>query len=234
LDTDDIPLTISWFPTATPDGGPALGDPEHTTWGQFCGVFWFRREGGKDGPAFAAARFKHEPGSRLVRRLKASLVARTAVALDIESNKKTGELPPDPDEAIRRAEAKGLAALLYTSHSHQPPDTVRYRMVLPLSQEIAAELPAPVVMAEFLGLDGVLDRSKIGGQSLFFLPSCPDGMSDMHQEIILPGAPVDAAWLTAALDARQAEADRVAALAQPRRRHDERPSWRPVSMSPIH
>jgi hypothetical protein len=28
--TDDLPVVISWFPTAEPDG-PAYGDPERTT-----------------------------------------------------------------------------------------------------------------------------------------------------------------------------------------------------------
>ena len=51
---DDLPLVISWFPTAKPDG-PAIGDPEHMTWGAFTGVFWFRREGAKDGPNFVPA-----------------------------------------------------------------------------------------------------------------------------------------------------------------------------------
>jgi hypothetical protein len=127
MNADDIPLTICWFPTATPDGGPALGDPECMTWRQFVGVFWFRREGPKDGPAFVPARFSLEANSRQVRRLKTNLLARTAIALDIEGNPKTGELPPDLDEAARRAEAKGLASLLYSSHSHVPPATVRYR-----------------------------------------------------------------------------------------------------------
>ena len=213
MNTDDVPLTISWFPTAIP-GRPALGDPERTTWGEFCGVFWLRREGIKDGPNFVPARFSLEADGRHVRRLKTNLVARTAIALDLETNKKTGEIPPNPDEAIRRTEAKGLACLLYTSHSHRPPDIIRYRMVLPLSEEIAPELPAPLVMAEALGLHGVLDRSKIGAASLFYLPSCPDGMLDVHQEIIIPGAPIDAAWLTAAMAARQIEADRIAAIAQ--------------------
>ena len=213
MKTDDVPLTISWFPTAIPDG-PALGDPERTTWGQFCGVFWLRREGIKDGPNFVPARFSLEADGRHVRRLKTNLIARTAIALDLETDKKTGEIPPNPDEAIRRTAAKGLTCLLYTSHSHRPPDIIRYRMVLPLSEELAPELPAPLVMAEALDLHGVLDRSKIGAASLFYLPSCPDGMLDVHQEIIIPGAPIDAAWLTAALGARQIEADRIAAIAQ--------------------
>jgi hypothetical protein len=213
MNADNVPLTISWFSTAEPDG-PALGDPEAMTWQEFCDVFWFRPEGPKDGPAFVPARFTLEADGRHVRRKKANLVARTAIALDIEVNRKTGEIPPDPDEAIRRAKEKGFACLLYTSHSHRPPDVTRYRMVLPLDREIAPAFPAPVIVAETLGLDGVLDRSKVGAQSLFYLPACPNGMSDAHQEIIVPGAPVDAAWITAALTTRQIEADRIAALAQ--------------------
>ena len=31
---NDLPLVVSWFPTAKPDG-PAIGDPERTTWRAF-------------------------------------------------------------------------------------------------------------------------------------------------------------------------------------------------------
>src|SRR4051812_37748156 len=95
--TVDIPLMVSWFPTAMPTG-PAIGDPELTTWGAFCGAFWWRREGEKDGPNFVPARFKLEADSRHVRRLKANLLTRTAIALDIEANKETGERPPSCDD----------------------------------------------------------------------------------------------------------------------------------------
>jgi hypothetical protein len=216
LSTDSLPLVISWFETAFADG-PAYGDPEKTTWGAFTSVSEWRREGDKDGPCFATARFTLERDGRQVRRLKANLLARTAIALDFESSKVTGEVPPSPDEAIERAKALGLAALLYTSHNHKPGD-IRYRIVLPLSAEIAHELPAPEVVAERLGLLGVLDMSKIGAQSLFYLPSCPYGAPDLHQTIVIPGAPIDAAWMTdragALTAARQAEADLIAAEAQ--------------------
>ena len=71
MSANDIPLTVSWFPTAMPDG-PAIGDPERTTWGAFAGVFWWRREGHKDGSLFVPARFKPEPDGRHVRRLPAT------------------------------------------------------------------------------------------------------------------------------------------------------------------
>jgi hypothetical protein len=42
------------------------------------------------------------------------------VALDIETDKKAGEVPPSPGDAIGRIEALGLAGLLDTSHNHTP------------------------------------------------------------------------------------------------------------------
>jgi hypothetical protein len=216
--TDNLPLTISWFPVAiVPDNCPAIGDPERTTWGAFTSVFEYRREGDKDGCCFAGALFRVEADGRHVRRKKAHLLARTAIALDIETNKETGEVPPSPDQAIARARALGFACLVYTSHSNRPGD-IRYRAVLPLSGEIPHDLPAPEVMAEALGLLGVLDTSKIGAESVFYLPSCPYGALDLHQTIIIPGAPIDAAWIMdragALQAARQAEAERIAAEAQ--------------------
>jgi hypothetical protein len=65
--TADLPLTISWFETAKPEG-PAYGDPERTTWGAFTSAFEWRREGEKDGPAFVPSRFKLGPNGRQIRR----------------------------------------------------------------------------------------------------------------------------------------------------------------------
>jgi hypothetical protein len=214
--TDNLRLHVCWSETAAPDG-LAYVEPELINWGEFNSILGCRREGEKDGCNFVLARFKVEPGRRHVRRKKENLLARTAIALDIEGNKKTGEIPPSPDEVVSRAKTLGLACLIYTSHNHKPGD-IRYRIVLPLSAEITPELPAPEVMAEALGLLGVLDMSKIGAQSLFYLPSCPYGVLDLHQTTVIPGAPIDAAWITdragALLATRQAEADRIAAEAQ--------------------
>jgi hypothetical protein len=209
---DSLSVTVCWFDTAFSDG-PAYGDPERTTLGAFTSMLGERREGEKDGPCFAAARFTLEPGGRRARRLKANLQARTMVALDIETNKKTGEVPPSLAAVADRSKALGLAAIGYTSHTNKPGD-IRYRLVFPLSAEIPHELPAPEVMAELLGVLGVLDMSKIGAASLFYLPSCPPGMLDLHQTVVIPGAPIMAEWITETagtlLAARQAEADRIA------------------------
>jgi hypothetical protein len=216
MSTDNIPLTIAWFENQGRKGEPAYGDPERTTWGDFTDVFTWRREGDKDGPNFVPARFRLEPDGRRVRRLKANLLARTAIALDIEANKKTGELPPGMDEIVNRVRALGWACLAYTSHNNRP-DNIRYRVVMPLSAEISYELPAPEITADALGVSGVLDTSKIGAASLFFLPSCPYNALDLHQTDVSPGRAISADWMTdragTLLAVRQAEADRIAAEA---------------------
>jgi hypothetical protein len=185
-------------------------------WDQFTQVFKHRREGVKDGPCFATARFKLEADNRHVRRLKGNVIARTAVALDIEPNKAMGEIPPTPEAALERVQALGWSCLLYTSHSRRP-GADRYRMVFPLSSEIPPEILAPDIVAETLRLNGVLDRSKRGASSLFYLPSS-DADEDWHQCHVIDGSPLDAKTITQAgqaiLDAEaakaQAEATRAA------------------------
>jgi hypothetical protein len=116
--TNDLPLVISWFPTGMPQG-PAIGDPECTTWGSFAGLLsCSRREGVKDGPGFVPARFQLEPDGKHVRRLGVNLIARTLVVLDCETDKKTGEVPPAPDAAVARVRGAGWAGVVYTSHNH--------------------------------------------------------------------------------------------------------------------
>lgn len=208
----DLRLTISWFPTAFSEG-PAIGDPERTTWGNFSEVFWWRREGEKDGPCFVPARFLPEQDSRQVRRLKRNLVARTAIALDCETNKETGELPPGFTETVERVRNRAWAAVVYTSHNHRA-EMPRYRVVLPLSEEIDHTLPAVEIVADRLGVAAVLDRSKLVASSLFYLPSAEPDQLDHHDTVVVDGGAIDAAWLREAagslLAGRQAEADRRA------------------------
>ena len=214
-DTDNLPLTISWCETAFPDG-PAIGDPEHTAWGAFASCFGWRREGEKDGPNFIPATFTLEPDGRHFRRLKRNLIARTALALDCETNKITGEVPPSFTEAVSRIGETEYAAVIYTSHNHTAA-APRYRIVLPQSDEIASDLPVVEVIADTLGLLGVLDMSKIGTSSLFYMPSCPHDTLERHDTAVISGGPVDAGWMReragAILAARQAEADSIAAEA---------------------
>jgi hypothetical protein len=111
----------------------------------------------------------------------------------------------------------GLAAAVYTSHNHTP-GLPRYRLVFPISEEISFEIPAPEIMAEHLGLAGVLDKSKIGASSLFYAPSCPVGSQSLHFFAAVDAMPVSADRITdtgiVLLRKRQAEANRIAAEAQ--------------------
>lgn len=212
----DIPLVIAWFPTAFPKG-PAYGDQQLTTWGNFARGLLRRREGDKDGPNFVPARFNLEADGRHVRRLGANLAARTAVALDVETNKVTGEIPLRFNQTVERIRNRGWAAVVYTSHSHRP-EAPRYRIVVPLTEEIDHELPAPEIVADQLGVAGVLDRSKITPASLFYLPSTASEELDHHETVTIDGDAIDAAWMRqtagALLAQRQAEQDRIAALAR--------------------
>jgi hypothetical protein len=212
--TDGLMINIVWFENQGEPGKPALGDPETTSWDNFSSIFLTRREGDKNGCNFILAQFKREPDGRQVRRKGANLLARSGIALDVELNKETGELPPDFDAVVAKIRRLGLAAVVYTSHNNRP-GNVRFRIVLPLSEEIDHALPAVEVVASDLSLDGVIDMSKRGAASVFFLPSCEYGALDLHRTLILPGQPIEAARLISRVGAlqtaRQAEADRIAA-----------------------
>jgi hypothetical protein len=188
----EMSLVLCRFPTAFPDG-PAFGAMERLNWPQLADLLSQRREGPKDGPNVVFSRFKHELDGR-VRRLKSNVEARTATALDIETSKKTGEVPPPMAEAERRIRALGWRAAIYTSHNHTAA-APRYRIVMPQTAEIEPHLPAPEVIAEALGLSGVLDESKIGPASVFYLPSSEKGRLAEHQTIIIDGAPIAAEWM---------------------------------------
>ena len=91
--------------------------------------------------------------------------------LDCETNKGTGEVPPSFADAVAQIKAMGLAAAVYTSHNHTPA-APRYRIVLPLSGEIAPYLPVVEVIADQLGLAWRAGSEQAGASSLFYLPSC--------------------------------------------------------------
>jgi hypothetical protein len=207
---------ISWFPTGMPKG-PAIGVPKNVTWEAIARRCSCRREGEKDGPCFVPARFKLERDGKHVRRLGTNLIARTVIAIDCEANQTTGEVPPAPTEAAERVRKAGWKGLVYTSHNHTSA-APRYRIVLPLSEETDHELPAVEVVADKLGLTGVIDHSKNGANSLFYLPSANPGELGRHETIIVPGLCIDAAWIRAAagklLAERQTEQDRIAAEAR--------------------
>jgi hypothetical protein len=212
-------IEVAWFANGGEPGKPALGTPETLNWADFASIIADnRRVGPKDGCNLIPTRFEREPGKlRMVRRKAANARARTAVALDVEENKSTGELPPAVSQIVRRLQTMALAAIVWTTHSHLP-DRPRYRILVPLSREIAPDLPAVEILARRLGVDGVIDRSKRGPASLFYIPSAAtyDDL-ERHEARAIAGEPYDAALMeqeAGALGAeRQAEDERVAAQA---------------------
>src|SRR5262245_55076779 len=167
-------------------------------WDQLAQGLADHRVGPKDGPAICCGIFRGK------RRKADELIGRGLQALDIEVNKETGEVPVMPSVVAERLAAKGLAASVSTTHSHLP-ELPRYRIVMPLSAPLALfdEDPAaheidrliPALAASQLGLSGVLDRGKLGAESLFFLPRHDEGRP--FWSTIVPGDPIDALELRA-------------------------------------
>jgi hypothetical protein len=210
--TDELRLSIAWFETAKPNG-PALGNSETTTWSNFASIFaTWRREGEKGGLNFVPSRFEMEADGRHVRRQLANVIARTAVALDIETNGKTGEVPPPPEVAAARVQALGHAAVLYTSHNHEKA-ALRYRIILLLDQEIEPDITAPVFAAKSLDLGRRLRQVQNQQCGAVLSAFMSYGALDRHQTIVILGEPVGK-WLTDAAAARKAEEERIADEAQ--------------------
>lgn len=220
---DASPFFFAIFPTAKPMG-PAFGDPFSTTWEEFAVLCQRRRRGPKDGPGFVPATFMPEPDGR-VRRLAANVLMRTAIVLDIETSKLTGQIPPSFAEAVGLVQAAGWVAVVYSSHSHTPA-APRYRMVLPLSEPIDPYLPSVEIVASQIGLLDVLDMSKVSASSLFYLPSAAPSDDTQHQTAVADGDPIDHDWITKRaaelLTTREAERarERAAALEAMGRRRE--------------
>lgn len=168
-----------------------LGVPVAVTWDALCARLARHEEGAKDGPAMACAVFR--PGQP---RGNASVVARTLVALDIESNKTTGEVPPSFDATLAYLAAKRVRAALWTTHSHTPA-MPRYRVLMPLARPLdydpAVDPWLAAAASAQLRLFGVSDPSKFGAASLFFLPRHPAAAEYSFAKIA--GDPIESGML---------------------------------------
>ena len=183
------------------------------SWRAFVALCGKRRQGEKDGPNFVPATFQPELNGQ-VHRLASNLVRRNVIVIDIETSKATGEVPPPLGEVAARIEVLGWAGVCYTSHNHEPSHP-RYRIALPLNQPIPHPLPAVEVIAFQLGVAGVLDATKLGAASVFFLPSSQLGQLAQHETVEIGGEPVNAEWLQteAGVLLAQREAERAKQLA---------------------
>src|SRR5262245_45473708 len=85
-------------------------------------------EGVKDGVAIV-------PGIHDGQRGRGRMRWRTAVVLDIETDIRSGEVPPDFDVTMMFARTLGHLAFAWTTYSSTPRDE-RYRIYVPLSQPI--------------------------------------------------------------------------------------------------
>ena len=155
--------------------------------------FFSPKPGEKDGPGFSAARFKNN------HRGKGNHNSTTMIVLDVEANKETGEVPPSIEEISRRLKKQGFRFILYTTYKHTD-ESPRYRIIIFLSapiifsddkvirrfeQEVGRE--AALIVAEMLQIAGVVDRSKLGGESLFFLPRHPPGGEKYAKIVMMDG-----------------------------------------------
>ena len=232
--TDNLQLTVAWFETAMPDG-PLYGDPETLAWSRdFTSIIsGSRREGNeKDGcKRGPIAGFRVDPDGRQVRRKLDRVIARCAVALDVETSTETGECPApsgycQPPPGPRSGRGRPHSAL------SPPQENVRYRVILPLAAEVSPDLPAPSDRRRPPRPGGRPRPQQAQRRRLFYLPSCPYGAEHLHQTIVLPGAPLGQ-WLIDAAQARKAEEDRITAEAQSRRSKTRRTGSPPDSIQPI-
>jgi len=125
--------------------------------------------GSKDGTAISCGLFA---GTRSTD----NLVARSAIALDVETSKATGEVPPNPERVAKRLADLGIESVIWTTYSHTTAEP-RYRVIVPIERPVMLDEThflldnwfAPAV-ARALDIEGVCDRTKFGAASLFYLP----------------------------------------------------------------
>jgi len=159
-------------------------------------------------------------------RAQKNVLSRTCYLLDIETNKATGEVPPDADQVRAEMQKRGWAGVIYSTHSHTQ-EAPRYRVALPpetaidINQDQAALAEDGIRalgLAAALGLGGVVDGTKLGAESMFYLPThAPDAP---HFGVAIEGRAITAAELAEALAAGKqlrADNDQYQAAAQEQR-----------------
>ncbi len=185
MSAQSLVINLTFFADSHDNVGRAVT----TTWGKLAARLGRHDEGAKDGPALACATFNGRRGN-------AALVSRSLIALDIETNKTTGEVPPHPADMAGILAAKRLACVVWSTHSHQASEP-RWRAVFPLSKPLplpddnarATDMFLSPTTAAQLGLAGVADRSKFGASSLMFLPRHPPG-GEWYAKVF-EGDPID-------------------------------------------
>lgn len=143
----------------------------------------------------------------------------TAITLDVEISKKTGEIPYSVEEitTILEREFEGTAFLLYTTHSHTP-DNPRWRLVVPFASpikltvvdpsadlatqklqqiersiQLAVERRLRLRLAELLGISlNTVDHTKLNAYGASFVPSAArEEDLAFHRLIVSDGVGLD-------------------------------------------
>lgn len=170
------------------------GKPFHSAWSQISVSLATHYEGEKDGWALTCATFTGARGN-------VNLAERGLIALDIETSKVTGAVPPPPADIVPLLAAKRLAGVIWSTHSHKPQEP-RWRLILPLSRPLSCPEIGEVdpflswVVAAQLGLEDVADHGKFGAASLMYTARHPTG-TDTHWSAVCQGDPIDADELLA-------------------------------------
>lgn len=200
----DLPLVLTRFPSARQAGGSS-GELVSTSISAFAASLVERRVGAKDGSGFCAAEFVKTDGK--IARFADALVSRTMFFLDVEKNKLTGERPPPFEDAIKLIKAKwpnGIWAVGWTTHNHWPGEP-RYRLGFFIDEPIAIpakgteerrlhdkiDARATRLIARKLDLEGVIDGTKLGPASLFYMPSAESEAALVdHAAVTIEGRPL--------------------------------------------
>lgn len=159
----------------------------------------------KGGAGFVPARLR-EPYRRAE-----NVEAVTLLVYDIEAHAEGDQQPPMPGEIAERCRALHWLATLYTTHSHQPPERIRYRLLLALDAPLLPDAyrAAWHVPPRELGLLGWCDRSCRDPSRLFYLPACPPDRAHLFEHHRVDGRPLCAAALVRAAAAERALHERA-------------------------
>ena len=112
------------------------------------------------------------------------IICRSMYVLDIEEQ--GGHIPPSFKEICDRATARGYRFCIGSTFKSTKAGC--YRMCFPLSAPLdihkrpAADRAAALALAVELGLEKVVDRGKLHGWSLYFLPRAPQGEGETPPE----------------------------------------------------